>query len=70
MKAIKNITVAMVPIGGDKLTMSPEQAAAVINAMKPQIVVPMHYELGKNYTETFKQLVDKNIRVEIMRNEQ
>lgn len=70
MKAIKNITVAMVPIGGDKLTMSPEQAAAAINTIKPQIVVPMHYELGKNYTETFKQLVDKNIQVEIMGNEQ
>ncbi len=70
MKDTKDITVAMVPIGGDKLTMDPEQAAQAINAMKPQIVVPMHYELGKNYTETFKQLVDKNIQVEIMGNEQ
>jgi len=70
MKDMKDITVAMVPIGGDKLTMNPEQAAQAINAMKPQIVVPMHYELGKNYTETFKQLVDKNIQVEIMGNEQ
>lgn len=66
MKEIKDITVAMVPIGGDKLTMNPEQAAAAINPMKPQIVVPMHYELGKNYPEKFKQLIDKDIKVEIM----
>ena len=66
MKGIKDITVAMIPIGGDKLTMNPEQAATAINMIKPETVVPMHYELGKDQVEIFKKLVDKSIQVIIM----
>lgn len=70
MKSINDITVAMVPIGGDKLTMNPEQAADAINTIKPMITVPMHYEIGKNQVEIFKKLVDKSIQVEIMGKEE
>ena len=66
MKVIKDITAAMIPIGGDKLTMNTEQAAMVINMIKPKTVIPMHYELGKNQVEKFKKLVDKSIQVIIM----
>ena len=66
MKGIKNITIAMVPIGVGLLAMNPEQAAAAINAIKPLIAVPMHYKLGMNNAEKFKQFVDKDIKVEIM----
>lgn len=66
MKGFKNITVAMVPIGVGLLAMNPEQAAAAINAIKPLIAVPMHYEMGKNNAEKFRQLVDKGIQVVIM----
>ncbi len=69
MKGIKNVNVFMVPIGGDKLTMNPEQAAEAINTIKPEIAIPMHYETAKNYAEKFKQLVDKDIKVEIIEKE-
>lgn len=70
MEGIKDITVAMIPIGGDQLTMGTEQAAAAINAMKPLIAVPMHYKTRKNDKEKFKQLVDKGIQVRIMQEEE
>ena len=68
MDGIKDITAALVPIGGDRLTMDPEQAAALINSIKPLIAVPMHYVIGKNYASKFRQLVDKQIKVEIVDN--
>lgn len=66
MKNIRNITVAMVPIGTGILAMNPEQAAEAINEIKPLLAIPMHYELKKNNAEKFKQLVDKSIQVKIM----
>ena len=66
MKGFKNITVALVPICVGLLAMNPEQAAAAINTIKPLIAVPMHYEIGKNNAEKFKQLVDIGIKVTIM----
>ena len=49
-----------------RLAMNPEQAAAAINIIKPLIAVPMHYKIGKNNAEKFKQLVNKGIKVVIM----
>ncbi len=58
--------IAMLPIGGT-YTMNPTEAAALVNQMKPDIVIPTHYgtlagdpEDGK----TFASLVDEGIRVE------
>jgi L-ascorbate metabolism protein UlaG (beta-lactamase superfamily) len=69
MKNIKNINVAMVPIGTGILAMKPEEAARAVNIIKPTIAIPMHYELNMNKAEKFKSLVDDNIRVEIMEQE-
>src|SRR5208283_923173 len=66
MKEIKNITVAMIPIGMGTTAMNPEQAAAMINEMKPDVAIPMHYALGKNVARNFRDMVDKGVRVEIL----
>jgi L-ascorbate metabolism protein UlaG (beta-lactamase superfamily) len=65
---LKDITAALIPLDedGGKLTMEVPAAAALVNAMGPDIVVPMHYELGAGYPERFRALVDESIRVEIM----
>ncbi|UCH62957.1 MAG: MBL fold metallo-hydrolase [Fidelibacterota bacterium] len=66
MNSIKDITVALVPIDGGSLTMETEQAADAINAIRPLIAVPMHYEIGTDQVEIFKQLVDEDIVVKII----
>ncbi len=69
MKEIKDITIALVPIDGGSLTMSTEEAAGFINTLRPKIAVPMHYLMGTNNTEIFKNLVNKDIQVKIMQKE-
>lgn len=62
MKRLKNIQVALVPIGGDNLTMNSDEAALMVNEIKPETVIPMHFEI-KNQDElsSFIGQVDKNI---------
>ncbi|MFW6230850.1 MAG: MBL fold metallo-hydrolase [Nanoarchaeota archaeon] len=58
LKNIKNIDVAMLPVGGT-YTMGPEEAAELANAIKPNVAVPMHYGTvvgSEKDAETFKQL--------------
>ena len=65
-KAVK-CDIALVPIGGH-YTMDYKDAAAVVNAIKPEVAIPTHYgsivgspEDGNKFTE----LVDDSIKVEI-----
>ncbi len=56
--------VALVPIGG-KFTMDPEEAAALVNALKPKFAVPTHYGdiIGTpEYGERFLSLLDPEIK--------
>ncbi|GAA4274383.1 MBL fold metallo-hydrolase [Aquimarina gracilis] len=64
IKELSDIDVALVPIGGDNLTMNTEEAAEIINKIKPEIVIPMHYEI-KNHEELnrFETLINKKTRV-------
>ncbi|MFA5858891.1 MAG: MBL fold metallo-hydrolase [Elusimicrobiota bacterium] len=66
MDNIKNITAALLPINGDNLSMSTERAAELSNKIAPSIVIPMHYEPGKNYAQQFERLVDKQIKVIVL----
>jgi L-ascorbate metabolism protein UlaG (beta-lactamase superfamily) len=66
MKELKDIAVAMVPIGGDNLTMDTKLATKLINTIKPLIAIPMHYKIGTRNTETFMQLVKTETKVVIM----
>ena len=59
--------VAFVPIGGT-YTMTAEEAAKLVNEIKPKIAVPIHYGLivgTKEDEEVFKSLVNENINVEV-----
>ena len=65
----KNIVcdIALVPIGGTYTT-TYEEAAELINTIKPKFVVPTHYGeiVGeKEYAIKFKELINNNIKVEI-----
>ena len=58
--------IAMLPIGGT-YTMNPEEAAALVNKMKPEIVIPTHYGTlagDPGDGQRFASLVDDGIRVE------
>lgn len=67
MKNIKNIDIAMVPIGGDNLTMNIEEAAKMVNEIKPDLVIPMHYELKRpEDILKFQSLVEGEIEVKPM----
>ncbi len=64
MNEITNIKLALIPIGGDNLTMNEEEAAMIINQIKPEKVVPLHYELmNSEVLKKFRSLVDKSIQV-------
>jgi L-ascorbate metabolism protein UlaG (beta-lactamase superfamily) len=66
MESVKSITLALVPLDGGKLTMETDEAAYLINMIKPEIAVPMHYEMGKGSSDLFRVLVDEGARVEVM----
>ncbi len=64
MKQLYDINIALVPIGGDNLTMNEEEAAKIINEVQPKIAIPMHYEIEKKTKlERFEALVNKTINV-------
>lgn len=59
--------VAMVPIGG-KYTMDAEEAAELVNIIKPKIAIPIHYGSitgSKDDANVFMDKVDQSIAVEI-----
>ena len=59
--------VAFVPIGG-KYTMNYSEAAKLINEIKPQFVIPIHYGLivgSKIDADNFANLIDKEIKCKI-----
>lgn len=65
----KNVScdVAMVPIGGT-FTMNAKKAAELVNIIKPQVAIPIHYGNvtgSKSDEEVFSSNVDENIKVEI-----
>ncbi len=64
MKDLKGIDVALVPIGGDNLTMNEDEAAKIVNEISPKMAIPMHYEI-KNHEELsrFKTLVNSTTKV-------
>jgi len=62
--------IALIPIGGT-YTMTKEEAAKLVNKIKPKVVIPTHYGsivgdklLGKE----FKELIDKDIECQILVN--
>lgn len=63
--------VALVPIGGH-YTMDYKEAAAYINKIKPEIVIPTHYGDGIGKEDdgiNFSKLIDKDIEVKLLLDE-
>jgi L-ascorbate metabolism protein UlaG (beta-lactamase superfamily) len=65
MGELGKITVAIIPIGTGKTAMNPQSAAKAANLIRPEIVIPIHYEMGQNKEKEFLQLVDKSIEVKL-----
>ncbi|MEM5853235.1 MAG: MBL fold metallo-hydrolase [Candidatus Aenigmatarchaeota archaeon] len=62
MKQLKDVDIALVPIGGT-YTMSAEEAAKAVNTFKPKIAIPMHFGKivgSERDVEKFKELVKES----------
>ncbi|MFX3626098.1 MAG: MBL fold metallo-hydrolase [bacterium] len=67
MNTIKGITVALIPIGGDNLTMNAEEGAKIVNEIKPQIAIPMHFEVKDSIAlKTFQNFIKDKIKIELL----
>ena len=65
--ALQDIDVVLLPIDGDDLTMSTEDAADLVNALQPRWAIPLHYALERDEAvETFQRLVDPEIQVVVL----
>jgi L-ascorbate metabolism protein UlaG (beta-lactamase superfamily) len=61
MKSFKNITIAMVPVGGKIYTMDAKEAAEAVKTINPKVAIPMHYgyTLSSKNGQEFKTLSEK-----------
>ncbi len=65
MKAVRDIDVALLPVGGT-YTMTPEEAAEAVSMIKPKKAVPMHWGdiVGsRDDAERFKKLADCEVEI-------
>ena len=63
--------IALVPIGGH-YTMNYQEAAAYVNKIKPEVVIPTHYGDGIGKEDdgiNFSKLIDKDIEVKLLLDE-
>ncbi|MBN1115729.1 MAG: MBL fold metallo-hydrolase [Bacteroidales bacterium] len=65
MNSLKNITVAILPIGEGNTAMNPASAAKAANAIKPAMIIPIHYELNQNREKQFLDSLQSDIRAVI-----
>jgi L-ascorbate metabolism protein UlaG (beta-lactamase superfamily) len=68
MKQLKEIKVAMIPIGENITTMTREEAAQAVKDINPKIIIPMHYVIDKGRVEELRSLLPKEYRIEEMKN--
>lgn len=67
LAGLRNIDVALVPISGDKLTMTAEEAAELVKRLRPTFAVPMHFDLGSDAFSAFSRAVDGNVAIADLR---
>jgi L-ascorbate metabolism protein UlaG (beta-lactamase superfamily) len=68
MKTLKDIDIALLPIGG-MYTMDVDEAAAAANSFKPKVVIPMHYGAIEGTSadpNKFASQLDKSIKFVIL----
>ncbi len=68
MKELKDITVAIVPIGEGKTAMNPQAAGEAVKTINPVIAIPVHYELNQNRESDFMKNVNNLVKVEFLHN--
>ncbi len=64
MKELKNISIAILPIGEGKTAMNPRTAAEAVRLIRPELVIPVHYELGKGREEEFRNYLSDSTHLE------
>lgn len=55
LSAIGNVDILLVPTGGT-YTLDPEEAAGIVSAIEPQVVIPMHYKQADLDEKMFSML--------------
>lgn len=67
MESIKDVSLILLPIGGDNLTMDVDDAATLVNQIKPKFAVPMHYDMKERQDlERLRLLIDKSVEVRVL----
>jgi len=62
MDELEGVSVALLPIGGNNLTMGSKEAANFCNKLRPLYVVPMHYPWDKlKWVEKFEKRLESGI---------
>ncbi|MEK6196058.1 MAG: MBL fold metallo-hydrolase, partial [Deltaproteobacteria bacterium] len=66
-KTIQNPDVLMVPIGGKKAhnTMNEEEALQVVRIMRPELVIPCHYNCPAFFSKRFNPADEKMFKEEV-----
>lgn len=54
---VGDIDVLMIPVGGE-YTISPSTAVSIVQAIEPEIVIPMHYQMQGLDPKTFSKLAE------------
>lgn len=64
MKSLKDIDIALIPVGGT-YTMDVDEAAAAVNSFRPKAVIPMHYGVEGTSADlkAFESRVGKFVKV-------
>jgi len=52
IEEIKDVDVLMVPVGG-KVTLPSKEVVKLIEMVKPEVIIPMHYKTEKHHQENF-----------------
>ncbi len=67
MIGLKDIDIALLPIGIGDTAMTPRAAAEAVSIIRPDIVVPMHYDPETDALDAFRKLVPDSVRIEPLR---
>ena len=65
MRELKDIDIALIPVGGT-YTMNAEEAAEAVNSFNPKIAIPMHFGSiigSKNDAERFEKLAKCEVKI-------
>ena len=65
MRALKDITVALIPINLP-YTMDADEAAECVKAFRPRLVIPYHYDVGEANPKRFRDLLANEMDIQVV----